>query len=188
MLKAPREGFVKTRLAKDVGQVEAVKIYRRLVEHQLQQIPSDWTTHVAYAPDDAAAEMPAWLGPEIQYFPQSPGTLGDRLIAALAQLPKPVIFLGGDCPALDTDRLLAAATALESADVVIWPAVDGGYCLIGLAKDLPEVFEKITWGTESVLEETLVQIPTGARVHLCQPPLEDIDDLPSWERRPAALR
>lgn len=187
MLKAPREGFVKTRLAREVGAAEAVTIYRRLVAHQLREIPAGWHRHVAFAPDSAAVEMREWLGPELDCFPQSSGTLGDRLTAAMDRLPTPVIFLGGDCPSLTSDRLLHAADALKSADLVIWPAVDGGYCLIGFAERVPEVFEGITWGTGSVFEETLARVPRGVRLEVCEPPLEDVDDLAAWRRRSAEI-
>jgi len=182
MLKAPREGLVKTRLAKDVGFAAAASIYRRLVEWQMSQIPAGWRVFVAYAPDDALDEMRSWLGEDPTFLPQVAGDLGDRLVAVLAQLPRPMIFLGGDCPSLTEARLLEAARALESAGVVIWPSLDGGYCLIGCSAFLPELFQGIAWSTSTVLEETLDRLPVGVDLALLEPPLEDIDDLSAWKR------
>jgi hypothetical protein len=187
MLKAPREGFVKTRLAKDVGPARAVAVYRRLVEWQMRQIPAGWNIYVAFAPDDALDEMRAWLGTGPELFPQSAGDLGDRLASAMARLPTPLIFLGGDCPSLTTERLNEAAGALGSSGVVIWPAVDGGYCLLGLSAVVPQIFEGIAWGTDSVFQQTLERLPSGVELAICEPPLEDVDDVASWERCGFAL-
>lgn len=182
MLKAPREGFVKTRLAKDVGPGEAASIYRRLVEWQVRQIPRGWKIFVAFAPDDALEEMRDWLGGGIEFLPQSSGDLGNRLVSALAILPKPLIFLGGDCPSLTSPRLSEAAAVLASTDMVLWPSLDGGYCLLGLSGFIPEIFERINWGTSSVFQQTLARVPPGKDLHTCEPALEDIDDLASWRR------
>jgi len=62
MLKAPRAGFVKTRLAQDVGPAAAATVYRRLVERQMIAIPHGWRVEVHFAPADAALEMQSWLG------------------------------------------------------------------------------------------------------------------------------
>jgi len=182
MLKAPRPGFVKTRLARDLGDDEATAAYRLLVEAQMRALPAAWDVRVAFAPDNAAAEMREWLGSGLNYFPQCDGDLGDRLTHAAQTIPGPLIFLGGDCPELTTSRLEAAATELESADIVIWPALDGGYCLLGIKKLIPEIFQEIAWGTETVFRETLARIPTGLSVRQMSPALEDVDDLASWQR------
>ena len=70
MLKAPRPGLVKTRLAAEVGVESATAIYRRLVEHQIAAIPREWRTEVHFAPAEAAADMQQWLGFPDQLHPQ----------------------------------------------------------------------------------------------------------------------
>ncbi len=182
MLKAPRPGFVKTRLARDLGDDEATAAYRSLVEVQMRALPAAWDVHIAFAPDDAAAEMRDWLGSRPDYFPQCDGDLGDRLTYVAQTITGPLIFLGGDCPELTTTRLEAAATELESADIVIWPALDGGYCLLGIKKLIPDIFQEIAWGAETVFRETLARIPEGLSVRQMSPALEDVDDLASWQR------
>ncbi|MGH7959477.1 MAG: TIGR04282 family arsenosugar biosynthesis glycosyltransferase [Opitutaceae bacterium] len=79
MLKAPRVGFVKTRLALEIGAEPAAAIYRRLVEHQMSAIPRDWPVEVHFSPAEAAAEMQQWLGARHAYYPQSGDDLGERL-------------------------------------------------------------------------------------------------------------
>jgi len=182
MLKAPRAGFVKTRLARDIGETDSLAAYRVLVERQMAALPEDWTAFVSFAPQDAEDEMQSWLGPHVQYLPQCDGDLGTRLDHVARKLAGPLIFLGGDCPALTRSRLIEAAEALESTDLVIWPAEDGGYCLLGFRHRIPEIFSGVSWGTESVLQETLDRIPVGVTLRVMSPPLEDVDDLPSWQR------
>lgn len=182
MLKAPRPGLVKTRLARDIGFEEATKAYLQLVEHQMRALPAEWDVHIAFSPPDAASEMREWLGSRPNYFPQCDGDLGDRLAQAAQSIAEPLIFLGGDCPELTTSRLEAAAAAMESAGIVIWPALDGGYCLLGINKFFPAIFQGIAWGTETVFHETLARIPANVSVRQMSPSLEDVDDLPSWQR------
>jgi uncharacterized protein len=182
MLKAPRAGFVKTRLARDIGETDALAAYRVLVERQMAALPEDWTAFVSFAPQDAEDEMRSWLGPDVQYLPQCDGDLGTRLDHVARMLTGPLIFLGGDCPALTRSRLIEATEALESADLVIWPAEDGGYCLLGFRHHIPEIFSGVSWGTESVLQETLDRVPVGVTLCVMSPPLEDVDDLFSWQR------
>ncbi len=182
MLKAPRPGFVKTRLAADLGAAQARDGYLRLVDAQMRALPTDWETVIAFAPADAEDEMREWLGASQEFRPQCEGDLGRRLERVMQDLGGPLIFLGGDCPELTTERLREAAEALALHDVVIWPARDGGYCLLGLRTECPEVFEGISWGTSEVFRETLERIPGHLSLRVMAPPLEDVDDLPSWER------
>src|SRR5687768_3502559 len=82
MLKAPRAGLVKTRLAHELGAGPAATIYRRLVEHQLKAVPESWRIEVHFSPADAADEMRAWLGATPGYYPQRGDDLGARLARA----------------------------------------------------------------------------------------------------------
>ena len=84
MLKAPRAGFVKTRLALEIGAEPAAAIYRRLVEHQMSAIPQGWRVEVHFAPADAATEMRQRLGLDRSFYPQVGDDLGERMIHATA--------------------------------------------------------------------------------------------------------
>lgn len=189
-LKAPRPGFVKTRLAAELGAQRATEIYRALAETQLRRIPTAWRTEIHFAPADAAEEMRAWLGSPHVFRAQSGGDLGARLAAGFAaaftESAAPVIAIGGDCPELDAACLERAADALRRADLVLGPANDGGYYLIGLNRPTPQLFEQIEWSSPRVLTQTLARAAQSElRCELLETKT-DIDDAASWaefERR-----
>jgi uncharacterized protein len=196
ILKAPRAGEVKTRLARSIGADSATKIYRALVEHQLGQIPANWRTVIHFAPSDAEAEMRSWL----ENFPlkrpdfraQPSGDLGSRLISAMdhgfACGADRVFFLGGDCPGLTHNYLKEAEAALLETDMIIASARDGGYVLLGLRKPAAPIFEGIPWSSETVFSATLRAAVAAGLSFRCLPPLEDVDDLDGYERQRAAIR
>ncbi len=195
LLKAPVEGSVKTRLAATLGAAKAVVIYRCLVVRQVRAIPEGWTATVHYDPPDNGVGMEAWLGPlraELRFAPQCDGDLGRRLAHAFAgefaRGAESVIAIGGDCPGLDAEMLRAAGSALGKADVVIGPAADGGYYLVGLRRRVaPRLFEDVDWSTPRVLEQTRARIREAGLTHAELPVLEDVDDAASWERCPAGM-
>ena len=190
MLKAPRPGTVKTRLAARIGDAAAVQIYRGLVEHQAAQVPRDWRVEVHFTPSDSDAEMRAWLDPflpeQTEFHPQTEGDLGARLGAALAGAAMRgaggVLFAGGDCPQLTTDRLREAAAALRAVSFVLIPATDGGYVLLGLRGPHAFVFDGIAWSTPEVFAQTQRHIHARGMSLRAFAPLEDVDDLHSLQR------
>lgn len=186
MLKAPRLGTVKTRLAATHGEVEALRIYRWLVERQLSQIPARYEVTIYFSPDDAGEEMERWLGSTHRYEPQGLGDLGDRLSRAAEQTfargATGLIFLGGDCPYVTEIHLQSTATALSQVPVVIGPAEDGGYWSIALRQFYPPLFQDIPWSTEQVLQETEKKLDQLALPYRLIDRLEDVDDANSWHR------
>jgi rSAM/selenodomain-associated transferase 2/rSAM/selenodomain-associated transferase 1 len=129
-----------------------------------------------------------WLGDDVLYRPQGKGTLGARMNRAFqdsfrAGMTK-VIIVGTDCPGISEGLVQGAFGALEKNDLVLGPANDGGYYLIGLRRAAEELFKGIPWGTEEVLTHTrrLAQ-SLGLRTFLLDP-LGDVDrpeDLHLWE-------
>lgn len=186
MLKAPRPGLVKTRLARLTGNGEAARIYRRLVEFQMGRLPADWRIEIHFAPADAETEMRSWLGAGALYEPQMAGDLGDRMrgamFSAFGRGAAAAIFLGGDCPYVDGEILSDASGALATADLVLGPALDGGYYLLGTRRPLPSLFDSIDWGTGAVLHQTLDRAARARLRVALLAKLEDVDDLPSWRR------
>ena len=159
--KAPVSGRVKTRLIPFLGPSAAAALYRKLVLHTLS---------IAVKAEVGPVDL--WCSPsardfffthcagkfQVSLFNQPEGDLGGRMAHAFQETLKEAsqaLLIGTDCPALSPDELREAAKILKGgADGVIIPTEDGGYVLIGLRRYSPELFESISWGTESVLRET----------------------------------
>jgi rSAM/selenodomain-associated transferase 1 len=196
MLKAPRSGEVKTRLARSIGAARATRVYRALVEHQLAHIPASWRIAIHFAPADSEAEMRRWLerlSPRGTHFmPQPEGDLGVRLISAMnhgfTSGADSVFFLGGDCLGTTCSYLEEAEEALATTDMVIAEARDGGYVLLGLRKPVAAVFQGIPWSSQTVFAATLGQARAAGLSYRSLLPLEDVDDLESYERQRTAIQ
>ena len=183
-VKAPRTGCVKTRLARTIGDEAACAAYRRLVEMVLESVSDFRGVELRFAPDDAEAEIRSWLCPGWEARPQREGNLGERLQSAFADAfaagATRVVIIGSDCPEVTGADVHEAWDQLRSADVVIGPAVDGGYWLIGLRQERPEIFSGITWSSENVLAETLQRArAAGLRIQLLRI-LADVDTEKDW--------
>ena len=114
---------------------------------------------------------------------QPEGDLGARMLAATAAGNGPVLVIGTDCPALTELHLRGAANALrEGNDVVIIPAEDGGYVLIGTRKPQPAIFADIAWGTNTVLADTRTRVIEQRLMLTEQPPLWDVDTEAEYAR------
>ena len=186
MLRAPQLGRVKTRLAQSIGPDEALRIYRLLVERQVAQVPKNWRTVIQFTPANMEGEMRRWLGGGPFYRCQEGHDLGERMIAAVlggfADGSGPCFLIGGDCPGLDRPRLESAEALLRDSDVVIGPASDGGYTLLGLKEPRPNLLRGVAWGTPEVLGQTLARTTEAGLTVSKLPVLEDVDDIGSWER------
>jgi rSAM/selenodomain-associated transferase 1 len=187
-VKAPRLGTVKTRLARELGESTALEIYQSLVQKVLASISAFPNVELRFTPDDAENEIQPWLRPGWVSAPQGDGDLGARLhrafTTAFANGATRVILIGSDCPALSADDIQAAWCALESHDVVLGPATDGGYWLIALRSPQPTLFENMTWSTPSVLAETLVRAAKRRLATHQLRPLSDIDTAEDWRLHP----
>lgn len=165
---------------------EATAIYRQLAERQLAQIPSEYSTEIHYAPSDAQKEMSRWLSPARHYCPQCEGDLGAKMNHAFQvgfqQGHQRILMIGSDCPSLDATTLRQAADLLKKHDVVLGPATDGGYYLIGLRQPAPRLFEDVEWSTARVRSTTLARIRECQLSHALLEEKEDIDDLAALTR------
>lgn len=130
---------------------------------------------------DSQADF-AWFQQFAGYelWSQPPGDLGQKLTAwfefACATDDR-VLVIGSDSPTLPIELLLNAITALDTADCVIGPAVDGGYYLLGLRRPVPQLFERISWSSPLVLAQTLARaVEQGLHVSRL-PHWNDVDDL-----------
>jgi len=186
LLKAPRPGAVKTRLAQALGAQAACAAYCRLVETLLDRISSLKRLQLRFTPDDASEEIEQWrrVG-SWELRPQGAGDLGRRLKVAFEEAfqegARRVLVIGSDCPSVTVKDLHAASAALARHDVVLGPAFDGGYWLIALRRPQTQLFEKIPWSTNRVLAETLHRARTaGLKVKLLRE-LSDVDTAQQWQ-------
>ena len=133
------------------------------------------------------------FGSQLPYRHQGEGDLGRRMREALRDAFRwgvdRAIIIGTDCPALSPDTIDTALERLRQNDLVLGPATDGGYYLIGLGRELPRMFENIPWGTGEVLGATLARAKhLNLSVSLLET-LHDVDrpgDLHVWNRVGAA--
>jgi uncharacterized protein len=156
LARSPVLGRVKTRLQARLSAEQALGLHRAFVADVLELAcgaPADRVT--AAFTDEAAPEL---VPAGVALARQSGAGLGERLAhaagAAFGRGARSVVLLGTDSPDLPAERLAAAFTALLEHDVVIGPAEDGGYYLIGLGGPHLGVFEGIDWGSARVLAQT----------------------------------
>ena len=178
-LKEPRLGRVKGRLARDVGHAEAWLFYRRLVRRVLPPLARDarWSAWVATAPDHWRGREPFWPF-ATPCLPQGPGDIGQRMLRIFRSLPPgPAIIVGSDIPDLAPDHVARGFAALGSADMVLGPAADGGYWLIGLGPRARTIdpFKGVRWSSPWALADTERALPAGFRLALVDR-LADVDD------------
>lgn len=150
---------------------------------------------ICFYPPQALKEATAWLGRDHDYLPQQGNDLGQRMENAFDRIFqkgfRQVLLLGTDLPDLPGSIIDEAFESLYKNDAVIGPAVDGGYYLIGfnLHSFLPEVFDKMPWGSDSVFQKTVTVLGSNrSRIHVL-PPWHDIDtyqDLEFFIKRHAA--
>lgn len=177
----PTAGVCKTRLIPALGAAGAADMHRRLTERTVAVLrASGAAVEVAYT-GASAAEFAAWLGPDVGLAEQVEGDLTVRLLACLD--PAPVIFFGADTPDLSRHHVESAIAALASHEVVIGPAEDGGYYLIGMRRSMPELLIDMPWSTERVLPETLARLDRIGIAPVMLETLADCDrpeDLARW--------
>lgn len=183
-VKPPVPGRVKTRLAEAVGHDNACQIYVQLVERILLQIRTGGFPLVLFFAAERVDELPKkWRDQAQCCYPQSGNTLGERMTDAFEQLfcdgYQSVLLCGSDVIDVDADYLKQAAFTLEHNGMVISPALDGGYCLIGMTDEVfnPLVFEEIDWSTPRVLSQTLEQCRRAGLQPELLGQLRDIDTL-----------
>lgn len=186
-VKAPVAGLVKTRLYPELAPNRAAELYRALAQDTVDaaRFVADARVVIAYEPH-AEFPTPEWLRGAADWFSQRGASLGDRLTHAVAETyrrsPSPVIVIGTDLPGLTPQILNESRWLLRDNDVVLGPASDGGYYLIGLERPRPVLFENIPWSSSSVLEATL-RILAQIELSFVQLPLMHDLDTPEDLRR-----
>jgi rSAM/selenodomain-associated transferase 1 len=182
--KWPIHGMVKTRLA--AGDAEwGVRVAHAFLLDSLQRLASiDAHRVLVFAPADREAEFAAVAAGRFHLMPQHEGDLGQRLAAFFDQQKKAgvsaIVAVGTDSPTLPIEYIERAFAELENADVVVGPATDGGYYLIGCRPDHPPLFERISWSSGRVLAETIAALADPRWRLSVLPPWYDVDTPEDW--------
>ena len=195
LAKAPVAGLAKTRLIPLLGAAGAARAQRRFTLNTLQ-----------IASQAALGPLMLWCAPDADHrffrvlrrvtgmvcINQPPGHIGARMLHACVHhfahhADLPLLLVGTDCPVLAPGHLHEAAQALAQHDVVLIPAEDGGYVLIGMRVLVPQVFEGIAWSTSNVMAQTRNQLRRAGVSWLELPTLWDVDEPADWQRLQAQL-
>jgi rSAM/selenodomain-associated transferase 1 len=185
-LRAPRAGSVKTRLAAALGEDAALDVYRDLLAATFAALADQAGVELRHTPDDAGPEIAPMLRAGWAAAPQGGGGLSERLARAVDDAFRSgagrVLVIGSDCPYLTGGDIGEALDALEESDLVLGPALDGGYWLIGLRRPAPYLFRGVPWSTPDVLAATRRHAEAaGLHVALLRA-LADIDTPEDWKR------
>jgi uncharacterized protein len=196
--RCPEPGNVKKRLVHLIGEHGAAHLQSEMTMHALEIAHRFATTdeielEVHFAGGNRQ-RMQTLFGKDFVYVHQVGADLGERMRfsfrKALEEGAQAVVLIGADCPGITRAILRQAFAALKGHDCILGPALDGGYYLIGLRQDQPEIFSSIPWGTNRVLEHTLGAIERlGLKVSLLET-LMDVDrpeDLHTWEEMKRAF-
>ncbi|ACJ00549.1 TIGR04282 family arsenosugar biosynthesis glycosyltransferase [Rhodospirillum centenum] len=192
LAKAPRLGRVKRRLARGVGEAEALRIYRACLAATLRRLGRDprWDCVLAVAPDRA---LTGWPRPcqtrPWQTRPQGHGDLGERMLRGLAGGPGgrrrgPAVLVGGDIPEITAAAVAGALARLRRADAVFGPSEDGGYWLIGFRRPprRTDLLAGVRWSSPQALADSRERLARAGLTTELADPLADLDDRESLRR------
>ena len=179
----PEPGKTKTRLIPVLGAEGAANLQRQMTEETVAKARHlgsvfSLSIELRFAGGNLSL-MESWLGSNLSYQEQDIGDLGDRMAGAFKTAfnsgNQQVVIIGTDCPGLNVQILHQAFKKLEQNDLVLGPAADGGYYLIGLRRFIPELFQGINWGTAEVGEKTVAIAQNLDLAISYLPQLADVD-------------
>jgi uncharacterized protein len=184
--KAPRMGLSKTRLAAGIGTARAWRVKRALDAYTCRTACGGaWTTKLAVAPDrDLTTDFGGVWPASLARVAQGRGNLGQRMAKAMRDHSHgSVAIIGSDLPDLCAGDISDAFKALRRFDVVLGPATDGGYWLIGMSARCARRarLDGVRWSSGHTLTDTVATLPSILRVGYLRE-LEDIDDATSFKR------
>lgn len=178
-IRNPVLGKVKTRLAATVGPEKALEIYQRLLEHTLRMTRPLKTGKVVYY-SDFIPETDAWKQQGYRQKLQQGGDLGARMLDAFREGftagYRRICIIGSDCFELSEDILETAFEILNDTALVIGPAADGGYYLLGMRSLNKRLFQDKKWSTDTVFADTLEDLEKDGTAYRLLPVLNDVDE------------
>ncbi len=189
--KFPVEGKVKTRLAKNMGNKFAVSFYRVCAEHTFKELIKVKETgselFLFYSEENEIEQVMNWAGNNFNYYSQQGNDLGLKMYNAFETVfkkgYKKVIIVGTDAPDVSMNLVQSVISVLDNYSVVIGPANDGGYYLLGFKSKLIDLFSGIEWSTNSVFDNTIEKLNRSKINYFMLDELTDIDtaeDLQNW--------
>ncbi len=182
-IKNLRPGRVKTRLASSLGDAEALRIYRFLLEKTRRAAQAASVRRWLFYSDEIE-QADDWPAGVFEKFAQQGQDLGERMAdafrRAFAAGASRAVIIGSDCPELDAPLIDEAFSALDVSDAVLGPTPDGGYYLLGMKQFAPEIFRNIAWSTAEVLPKTLGILAALGKKTTLLPALSDIDTEDDW--------
>jgi rSAM/selenodomain-associated transferase 1 len=184
--KAPILGGVKSRIAASVGPEKALEIYQAILGELFASLAPVKNVQVRVTPDASEPELAVLCDSNWTFSPQGEGDLGARLHQAFAEAFEqemgPVVIIGSDCSEVTPGDIYDAFAALSTHDLVLGPALDGGYWLIGLRQPCAALFDRIDWSSPRVLTQTLQSAQDrNLQIKLLRK-LSDIDTMDDWNR------
>ncbi len=174
-------GKVKTRLAATIGNASASSIYRRCLQHLIGRLEdfADFRT-LAFSPPEHQADFESLVANDWELWPQPGGNLGQRMqkffAHAFSRGARQVVLMGSDSPTMPLEYLHEAYRRLETHRVVLGPACDGGYYLVGASTGTLPIFDGVDWGTSAVWNQTIERIKQSQLTFSCLNPWYDVDD------------
>jgi rSAM/selenodomain-associated transferase 1 len=184
--KRPVAGLVKTRLALATSAEWSAQVAVAFLEDQIDRLSKiDCRRVIVFAPSEAESFFLDPAQGRFELTPQVEGDLGRRMARFLesqfATGASAVVLLGTDSPTMPLEFIDRAFHLLNDHDVVLGPATDGGYYLLGCSRGVPPIFDGIAWGGSTVLEETIARLAlTSCRLALL-PPWYDVDTPADWQ-------
>jgi rSAM/selenodomain-associated transferase 1 len=190
LAKQPLPGMVKTRLAAETSRDFAAQVAAAFLTDSVERLAGIEARRVlAYAPPEAEPFFSQLVQDRFALVPQVEGDLGRRMAAFFQDQfqagARKVVLLGVDSPTLPLSYIEEAFNKLDRADLVLGPATDGGYYLVGcsagrIANRLPPIFENMTWSQPDVLEATIARLHDFSWKLELLPPWYDVDTLNDW--------
>jgi rSAM/selenodomain-associated transferase 1 len=182
-----RPGAVKTRLAAEVGAKPASELYRGFLATLLRRLRAVADTRtIVFTPRERRREFEHLAGASWRVAPQLDGDLGRRMAdffaAAFAEGAGQVVLIGSDSPNVPAALIDVAFARLRSVPVVLGPARDGGYYLIGAAERVPPVFAGVAWSSPNVWQQTVQRLEDAHCPFAQLPEWYDVDDLAGLRR------
>lgn len=186
LAKAPLPGQAKTRLIPALGPEGAAQAHATMVRHCIDTACQALGAKRVTLWTSLDHEHPLFIALQARYgcslAKQQPGSVGQRVRDALNSTAGPAMVMGTDCPSITIDMLKRCSAALEHAPVVILPAEDGGYGLIGTHTDHPQLFDDVPWGTGQVLRVTRTRLMELGLSAIYPATMWDIDRPEDWQR------